>query len=177
MLASKYQAKLTKQSYTNKNIIDGVKFIPLKFHSDESGSFSELIHCNQTGLKLPLDPKFNLKQVNYSVVDPYTTKAFHLHLRQSEYWFVPPSSKLLMGLIDARQASPTQNEVMRFTLGGGKAKLLFIPAGVAHGVKNFLPNAAQIIYFVDTEFSLKDNDEHRLPWDMLGKQFWKKGKA
>ena len=61
---------------------------------------------------------------------------------------------------------------MRFALGAGKARLLFIPRGVAHGVANLSSRPASIIYFVNRAFDAENPDEHRLPWDVIGAAFW-----
>jgi len=52
---------------------------------------------------------------------------------------------------------------MRFMLGGGRARLLLIPRGVAHGVANLSARGAQLIYFSNATFDPHNPDEHRLP--------------
>ncbi len=158
------------QDYSPANKIDGVEFIDLKEFSDCGGSFEELVRITKgkvEGLK-----QFDLRQVNYSVVEPSAIKAFHLHYKQKELWFVPPKEKMLMGLIDARKGSKTEGSVMRFIMGAHKPRLLFIPEGVAHGVGNLYPTRSTVIYFSNQQFNLKKPDEQRLPWDTLGKDFW-----
>jgi len=112
--------------------------------------------------------------VNYSVLEPLAIKAFHLHTRQTDVWYVPPSDKLLLVLADVRKGSPTEGMVMRFVLGDGNSRLVRIPPGVAHGCKNLRPQSpTAIIYFVDVQFSTDDQcDEGRLPWDHFGAQVW-----
>jgi dTDP-4-dehydrorhamnose 3,5-epimerase len=61
---------------------------------------------------------------------------------------------------------------MRLVLGSGKARLLLIPRGVAHGVANLSSQPAAVIYFVNQAFNLERPDEHRLPYDLLGEDFW-----
>jgi dTDP-4-dehydrorhamnose 3,5-epimerase len=111
-----------------------------------------------------------VKQVNYSVLQPGTIKAWHLHKHQEDAWFVPPSGRLLVGLLDARQGQGGAS--MRFVLGDGKAQLLLIPRGVAHGVANPFQAPQPMLYLVNQQFSAERPDEHRLPWDLLGKDFW-----
>jgi dTDP-4-dehydrorhamnose 3,5-epimerase len=66
---------------------------------------------------------------------------------------------------------------MRFVLGAGRAQALYIPRGVAHGLANIWTQPANMIYLVNQLFDPENPDEHRLPWDVLGNDFWeiKKG--
>ena len=52
---------------------------------------------------------FEVRQVNYSEMDPGVIKAFHLHRRQTDVWFVPPGDKMLLVLLDVRAGSPHRN--------------------------------------------------------------------
>ena len=61
---------------------------------------------------------------------------------------------------------------MRLVMGSGKAQLLYIPGGVGHGGANIWREPATILYYVSQQFDLNDPDERRLPWDMLGADFW-----
>jgi dTDP-4-dehydrorhamnose 3,5-epimerase len=93
-------------------------------------------------------------------------------LNQEDVWFVPPGDRLLVGLVDVREHSPTYQTSMRLVMGAGKARLLFIPRGVAHGAANLGSHPAGIIYFVNQAFDADRPDEHRLPHDLLGVDFW-----
>ena len=59
-------------------------------------------------------------------------------------------------------------------LGDGNSRLVRIPPGVAHGVRNIGTTRGRMIYFVDTHFSPapEDTDEGRLPWDFAGADAW-----
>ena len=105
---------------------------------------------------------------------PGACKAFHLHHRQTDVWYVPPSDKLLMVLHDCRAGSPSEGATMRFMLGDGRSRLLRIPPGVAHGCTNLGREEATIIYFVDVQFDPDPDqtDEGRIPWDFLGAEIW-----
>jgi dTDP-4-dehydrorhamnose 3,5-epimerase len=61
---------------------------------------------------------------------------------------------------------------MRFVLGAGRARLLYTPRGVAHGCANIWNTPSTIIYFVNQQFNLEAPDERRLPYDLLGEDFW-----
>jgi dTDP-4-dehydrorhamnose 3,5-epimerase len=106
-------------------------------------------------------------------MEPGTIKAWHLHQRQDDLWFVPPHDRLLVGLLDAREHSPTYRGRQRIVMGAGRARLLLIPRGVAHGVANLSGRPASVIYFVNQPFDPQNPDEHRLPHDLVGEDFWR----
>ena len=160
------------QDYASAPKIDGVELINIKRFNDDGGSFIELSRLTQGMTEHFKD--FEAKQINYSEMDPGVIKAFHLHSKQTDVWFVPPSGKMLVLLVDVRKGSKSENVVMRLVLGDGNARLLRIPPGVAHGVKNIAPVSGSIIYFVDQHFDSdpKRGDEGRLAWDFVGKDVW-----
>jgi dTDP-4-dehydrorhamnose 3,5-epimerase len=159
------------QSYGNRTSIDGVTLTHLPVFSDEGGDFCELTRFNADGT-LSLAPGYRPAQISYSLMEPGQVKAFHLHENQDDLWFVPPAHRLLVGLIDVRNGSSTYGAQSRVVLGAGKGRLLLIPRGVAHGVANLSTSPASIIYFTNTAFDPDTPDEHRLPHDLLGPDFW-----
>jgi dTDP-4-dehydrorhamnose 3,5-epimerase len=166
-----YRDQITTQQYGGATKIHDVRFIDLRLMIDDGGSFAELVRLDENG-NLEAVPDFKVRQSSYSLVLPGAIKAFHLHFNQEDVWFVPPTDRLLVGLIDTRKDSPTYNASMRFVMGGGKAQLLYIPRGVAHGGANIGTTPSTIVYFVNQQFNLSDPDERRLPWDVLGADFW-----
>ncbi|MBI2410439.1 MAG: dTDP-4-dehydrorhamnose 3,5-epimerase family protein [Candidatus Kerfeldbacteria bacterium] len=171
-IAPEFRQQIFKQDYSKKPTIDGVRIVDLPSFSDDGGYFLELTRF-VTGHPTAF-PDFELKQMNYSEMDPGVVKAAHLHFQQEDIWFVPPTQKLLIGLMDCRDTSPTKGMKMRFVMGAKKAKLLYIPRGVAHGAANLWQRPAAIIYFVNNVFDAdpEKTDEHRLPWDVFGADFW-----
>lgn len=166
------RARYAKQDYSPKKRIEGVEIVELKRFNDDGGAMTELGRLDG-GVHKQL-PGFTVKQVNYSVLEPLAIKAFHLHTRQTDVWYVPPSDKLLLVLGDVRKGSPSEGMTMRFVLGDGNSRLVRIPPGVAHGCKNLRPaSPCSIIYFVDVQFSVDETcDEGRLPWDHFGAAIW-----
>ncbi len=160
------------QPYGPSPTIDGVQLVELKRYHDDGGSMTELGRLVNGHLEA--FPDFTVRQINYSVMEPGAIKAFHLHSRQTDVWYVPPSDRLLMVLLDMRKGSPTEGLRMRFMLGNGASRLLRIPPGVAHGVRNLGPSTGRIIYCVDVHFSPDPSlcDEGRLPWDYAGVDVW-----
>jgi dTDP-4-dehydrorhamnose 3,5-epimerase len=160
------------QDYAGGQRIDGVQIVELRRHNDDGGAITELGRLT-AGMHAEL-PGFEVKQVNYSEVEPGAIKAYHMHLRQTDVWYVPPHDKMLLVLHDCRQGSATEGVTMRFVLGDGRNRLVRIPPGVAHGVTNLAQSVGRILYFVDVQFSADPDecDEGRLPWDHLGAEIW-----
>jgi dTDP-4-dehydrorhamnose 3,5-epimerase-like enzyme len=149
-----------------------VQLVELKRFVDDGGAFTELARVS--GGIAAAFPGFEIKQINYSEMDPGVIKAFHVHRQQTDVWFVPPGDKMLLVLLDVRDGSKTRNVQRRLVLGDGGSRLVRIPPGVAHGVKNLAPSRGRVIYFVDRQFSPDPNqgDEGRLPWDFAGAAIW-----
>lgn len=169
-LAPEAASALTTQCYSKKPAIEGVKRHELKRFCEDGGSFSELLHVK--GNEVTGFDGFNLAQVNYSDMEPGAIKAWHIHFRQEDLWFVPPICKLLVGLYDVRKDSPSRGVSQRFVMGDGRAQLLLIPRGVAHGVANLTGQRQILFYFVNSLFAAEEPDEHRLDPFVLGREFW-----
>ncbi len=175
-VGDKFRSQVTTQQYGKHDAIDGVSIVELKNFVDDGGSFAEIARLNQSG-HLEAFPQFQVRQVSHSLMEPGSIKAFHLHYNQDDIWYVAPSDRLLVGLVDTRKDSKTYNQSMRLVLGAGKAQLLFIPHGVAHGGANVSNRKVQVFYFVNQQFDPKNPDEQRLPWDVLGSEFWQINKG
>jgi dTDP-4-dehydrorhamnose 3,5-epimerase len=160
------------QSYAPRPTIDAVQIVELRRFADDGGAMTELGRLTDSALAGL--PGFTVRQVNYSEIEPGAIKAFHLHARQTDVWFVPPTDRLLLVLLDVRKGSRTEGVAMRFMLGAGASRLVRIPPGVAHGARNMAAAPGRIIYFTDVHFSPDpaDCDEGRLPWDHLGADVW-----
>jgi dTDP-4-dehydrorhamnose 3,5-epimerase len=160
------------QAYGAAAAIDGVQVIELKRHHDDGGSMTELARLVD-GAPAGLSG-FTMRQVNFCEIEPGAIKAFHLHGRQTDVWFVPPSDRVLVVLVDVRKGSRTEGASQRLMLGNGASRLVRIPPGVAHGARNLGVATGRIIYFTDLHFSPDpaDCDEGRLPWDYLGADVW-----
>ena len=160
------------QSYGPAVTIEGVALVALSRHADDGGSLTELARLTDGRAEGLAD--FTVRQVNYSELAPGTIKAFHLHVHQTDVWYVPPGDRMLVVLLDTRQGSRTEGARMRLVLGDGASRLLRIPPGVAHGVRNLGPATGRVIYFTDVHFSAEPSscDEGRLPWDFAGADVW-----
>jgi dTDP-4-dehydrorhamnose 3,5-epimerase len=171
VIGKDFADSVTIQNYGARPAIAGVQLVELRLFLDDGGSFNELVRLRPDGTVEAL-PDFCVRQCSYSEVMPGAIKAWHLHQSQEDLWFVPPAHRLLVGLLDVREGSPTYKNSMRLVMGGGSAKLLRIPAGVAHGAANLSQAPAAILYFTSAQFSAVAPDELRLPWDLVGAEFW-----
>ncbi|MGH7279634.1 MAG: dTDP-4-dehydrorhamnose 3,5-epimerase family protein [Candidatus Rokuibacteriota bacterium] len=160
------------QSYAAGATIEGVQVVELRRFADDGGSMTELTRLVRGHPEALGD--FEVRQVNYSEIEPGVIKAFHLHTRQTDVWYVPPSDRILVVLIDVRKSSRTEGSRMRLMLGAGASRLLRIPPGVAHGVRNLGTATGRVIYFTDLHFSPEPStcDEGRLAWDHAGADVW-----
>lgn len=168
---------LHRQSYAPQPTIDGVRLADITHTADDGGSFCELGRLT-VGIPAAF-PGFEVRQVNYGELVPGAVKAWHLHFHQEDIWFVPPSDRLLVCLRDIRAASPTYGVIQRLTLGVGRARLLFIPRGIAHGAANPWSQTGHIVYFVNDTFTPESDttDEWRFPWDTFGTSCWEVAKG
>ena len=174
-LIDKASSLYSVQSYAKAPVIEGVVIKEVPCFTDDGGYFMELGRFD-AGVSQAFN-SFEAKQMSYSQVLPGSIKAFHLHFNQEDVWFVPPHERLLVVLSDQRKDSATAGVTMRFVMGAGKSRLVYIPRGVAHGGANLWQQPASIIYFVNQQFNLEDPDEGRLPWDFLGKEIWEIAKG
>jgi dTDP-4-dehydrorhamnose 3,5-epimerase len=160
------------QDYGPAPAIEGFDTFELRRFNDDGGSMTELLRTGPDGAEAI--PGFRPAQVNYSVLQAGTTKAFHVHRRQTDVWFVPPEYRILLVLVDVRDGSTTSGQVRRVVLGDGNSRIVRIPPGVAHGCRNIGDGPATLIYFTDLHFSPDpaDCDEGRLPWDFAGEAVW-----
>jgi len=176
-LLSELKSFFTHQDYAKPPEIDGVAVESLRRFADDGGSMTELARF--TGGIPAAFSGFTLAQLNYSVLEPQVLKAFHVHHRQTDIWFVPPEDRVVLVLVDVRAGSPTEKLVTKLTLGNGQSLLVRIPPGVAHGCRNVGDKPARVIYMTDHHFSADTGttDEGRLPWDLVGAEIWEPSKA
>src|SRR5690242_9208278 len=105
------------QAYGGGQRIEGVRVVELARHADDGGAMTELARLSDGHVAGLAD--FVARQVNYSEMAPGVIKAFHLHTRQTDVWFVPPSDRMLVVLLDVRGGSATEGVRQRLVLGHG----------------------------------------------------------
>ena len=175
-LIPEVKALFTFQDYGKRAPIDGVSVLELRRFGDDGGSMTELARFT-AGAPLAWSD-FAMAQLNYSTMAPSVIKAFHVHHRQTDVWFVPPEDRVVLVLVDVRAGSPTEKIVTKLMLGDGHSRLVRIPPGVAHGCRNVGRETARIVYMTDVPFSPEAGvtDEGRLPWDFVGPEIWEPSK-
>lgn len=109
-------------------MIDGVVIKKLITHSDERGYFREVVRANDEIFRE------GFGQWSHSLMFPGTIKAWHIHQKQIDWWYVPIGN-LKAVLSDRRQNSETFGNIDVFLLGEFSPSILKIPPGVAHGCK------------------------------------------
>jgi dTDP-4-dehydrorhamnose 3,5-epimerase len=132
--------------------IEGVVLKDLTTHADERGFFREVIR--------ETDEFFDhFGQWSHSLMYPGTAKAWHIHQRQTDWWYVIGAIKV--ALYDTRDASRTKGELMEFLMGDTAVKCLKIPPGVAHGCRAL--QLSHILYITSNVYA--PDDEGRIPHD------------
>ena len=130
-------------------MIDGVKIIKLTTHGDERGFFREIFRFPEQFSDVPVG------QLSHSMVNEGIVKAWHGHVKQSQWNYVV-SGQIKVALFDNREDSSTYKESMEF-VGGIKIDPIayFFPPGVLHGYK-CIKGPMQIIYLTSGTYDLKD---------------------
>jgi dTDP-4-dehydrorhamnose 3,5-epimerase len=137
-------------------MIDGVVLKDLVTHADERGFFREIIRVT--------DDFFSegFGQWSHSLMHPGTAKAWHVHTRQTDWWYVAAGT-LKVALYDTRRDSPTHGQLMELLMGDHHpACALKIPPGVAHGCKA-VGGPVHLLYV--TSHTYDPSDEGRIPHD------------
>lgn len=141
-----------RRSRPARNSIDGVVVKQLVTHPDERGFFREIVR--------ETDGFFaGFGQWSHSVMYPGITKAWHIHKKQTDFWYVIGAVKV--ALYDTREGSPTHGNLMELVMGDHNPTCLKIPPGVAHGCR-----ALQLSHLLYVTSKVYDpDDEGRIPHD------------
>jgi dTDP-4-dehydrorhamnose 3,5-epimerase len=143
--------------------IEGVELKELVTHSDERGFFREVIR--------ETDGFFDhFGQWSHSLMYAGSAKAWHIHKRQTDWWYVVGAVKV--ALYDTRDGSPTKGQMMEFLMGDLHPSCVKIPPGVAHGCRAL--ERSHLFYVTSNVYA--PDDEGRMPHDdpMIGYD-WKAG--
>jgi dTDP-4-dehydrorhamnose 3,5-epimerase len=134
-------------------VIDGVEIKQLTTHADERGFFREVIR--------ETDGFFDhFGQWSHSMMRAGTAKAWHIHRRQTDWWYVIGALKV--ALHDLRPESSTRGETMELLMGDCYGSTcLKIPPGVAHGCRAL--EQTHLLYVTSTVYDAAD--EGRIPHD------------
>jgi dTDP-4-dehydrorhamnose 3,5-epimerase len=132
--------------------IEGVVLKELVTHADDRGFFREVIR--------ETDEFFgHFGQWSHSLMYPGTAKAWHIHQRQTDWWYVMGAIKV--ALYDTREGSPTRGRLMEFQMGDRNPTCLKIPPRVAHGCRAL--ELSHMLYITSSVYS--PDDEGRIAHD------------
>ena len=132
--------------------IEGVVLKQLVTHPDERGFFREVIRETDEFFE-------RFGQWSHSLMYAGSAKAWHIHHRQTDWWYVIGAIKV--ALYDTREGSPTVGKLMEFMMGDRETTCLRIPPGVAHGCRAM--ELSHILYLTSSVYS--PEDEGRIPHD------------
>jgi len=135
-------------------MIPGVELKELTTYPDDRGFFREIIRTS--------DPFFDgaFGQWSHSMMVTGTIKAWHIHQKQTDWWYVPA------GLVRAVVCDPDTHERQEFLMGDNQPPIVLkIPPGIAHGCK-VLQGPAHLLYVTSHEYD--GSDEGRIAHDALG---------
>jgi len=135
-------------------MIDGVKLKDLKLIPDERGRLMEILRADDEWFE-----KFG--QVYMTTAYPGVVKAWHYHKLQTDNMAVIKGMMKVV-LYDAREDSPTYEEVNEFFLGEHNFKLIQIPKMVYHGFKCIGAEEAIVINIPTETYDYKNPDEYRV---------------
>ena len=133
----------------------GLKVVQLKIYHDNRGFFVERFNKKLfQDLGLPVD----YFQDNHSLSAPNVIRGLHFQNNPSQAKLVGClRGKILDVAVDIRKNSPTFGKYFSIELSAENGKLLFIPAGFAHGFAVLGNEPADVMYKVDNQFS-KEGD-------------------
>jgi len=130
-------------------MINDIKIIDLKTHSDDRGFFREVVRFPEEFINIPVS------QISHSKVNEGIIKAWHGHVYQSQWNYVV-SGQIKVGLYDNRKGSSTYTETMEFAVGDGVDPIFyFFPPGILHGYK-CTKGPMHIIYATSGVYDLED---------------------
>ncbi len=128
----------------------------LTTHADERGFFREIIRSTDDFFRE------GFGQWSHSLVYQGATKAWHIHQRQTDWWYVA-TGVLKVVLHDRRQGSPTEGRTQELLMGEHQAaSVLKVPPGVAHGCKAI---GGTVNLFYVTSHVYDPSDEGRIAHD------------
>jgi dTDP-4-dehydrorhamnose 3,5-epimerase-like enzyme len=166
-------SELLRQTYDKADGIDGVQIIKTNIFSDDFGGwFKETMRLDEKGYCLALKEvgvDFKPIQTNMSYLAPHTERFWHIHPTQNEIFTT--NGTILLGFIDYRTDSKTYGKQLKIVLSS--EKMVYIPAGIAHGFINPSTTPVTLNYFTDKYFVANEEtqecriDPAKVPFDFV----------
>ena len=131
--------------------LPNLKIIQLKIYHDNRGFFVERFN-QKTFADLGLPTQY--RQDNHSFSLPNVIRGLHYQQNPSQTKLVSCiSGSILDVAVDIRKNSPTFGKHFSVELNGQDGKMLYIPAGFAHGFCVLGNQPADVLYKVDNQYS------------------------
>ena len=101
-------------------------------------------------------------QVFQIILSPGSISAWHVHQFTTDRIFIN-QGLIKIVLYDARQDSPTYDQINEFCFGTARPALVIVPPGVWHGVQNISTEVSSLLNIVDKAYMYDDPDHWSLP--------------
>ena len=99
-------------------------------------------------------------------------RAFHGHMKEAKYVFVPSGSALVAAVKLDDSKTPSKGAIPeRFVLSAKKPAVLYIPGGYANGFRALEANT-RAIFFATASVEESKADDYRFPHDYWGSDVW-----
>lgn len=146
----------------SKQLIEGVKVLPVSLWADDRGYFLEVGRMGK-GLIEGFDAATT--QVSAALTYPGAIKAFHFHRHQTDVWCVT-QGMFQVALVDLRPGSGTFGRKNTLYIGNLRPWQVSIPPGVGHGYKVIGTEPAMLVYMTNRFYD--PEDEGRIPYNEPG---------
>jgi len=143
-----------------EGLIEDVKLAPVSLWPDDRGFFLEIMRIGSAAAS-----GFSAAQVSAAVSYPGIIKAFHYHLKQTDFW-CPVQGMFQVALVDLRKTSPTYGARNTMYIGALRPWTVLVPPGVAHGYKVLGSGPATLVYVTDRTYD--PADEGRIAYNHPG---------
>lgn len=101
-----------------------------------------------------------------------TIRAFHGHMHEAKYVYVPKGSAIVAAVkLDDIKSPSKHQKVNRFILSDRHPQILYIPPKYANGFKS-LEDDTRILFFSTSSLEETKDDDFRFPADYWGKKIW-----
>lgn len=99
-------------------------------------------------------------------------RAFHGHLLEAKYVYVPKGKILLCAVPIDDPVYPDKNaKVERIFLNADRPEIVYIPPGFANGFRVLVSNSV-VIFFSTSTLAESKHDDYRFPFDYWGEEAW-----
>ena len=160
--------------YIEKTSIFGAFLIKNKIFTDNRGFFSEV--WNQKNFNKKLNQNIKFVQENWSHSKKYVLRGLHYQVKKPQAKLVRVTNGIVYDvIIDLREFSPTFKKWYGVKLSSKNKKLLWVPAGCAHGfyvlsaTADFVYKTTQFWYPEYERCIIWNDKDLSIDWNIEGK--------